>query len=73
MYVGETVHFRLLCAQTTTGTVFFITNESEPDVPVDFYVFQSDGITYAEGALKMNSIVSKYINHLSFFLPHCIY
>ncbi|KAL7554987.1 hypothetical protein ACHAWF_018604 [Thalassiosira exigua] len=54
MHAGETVHFRLLCAQTTTGSGIYIEDESG-DV-VDFWVFASDGISYSR-AVKHHLIV----------------
>jgi FtsP/CotA-like multicopper oxidase with cupredoxin domain len=44
MCVNETVHIRLLCAQTTTGSVLYILDET--DTLVTFWVFASDGISY---------------------------
>jgi hypothetical protein len=42
--VNEILHFRLLCAQTTTGSALYVFDEN--DVAIDFYVFASDGISY---------------------------
>lgn len=40
MCVGETVHFRLLCAQTTTGSAIYILDENDTVIP--FWVFASE-------------------------------
>jgi FtsP/CotA-like multicopper oxidase with cupredoxin domain len=40
----EAMHLRLICAQTTTGSVFYIVDGSGE--LVDIYVFASDGISY---------------------------
>jgi len=42
--VNETVHVRLLCAQTTTGSAIYILDENSEVVP--FHVFASDGVSY---------------------------
>lgn len=54
MYVGETVHIRLLCAQTTTGSGIYILDEDENMVP--FWIFASDGISYSK-AVQHESIL----------------
>jgi hypothetical protein len=50
MCVNETVHIRLLCAQTTTGSALYILDES--DALVTFWVFASDGISYSKAYEK---------------------
>ena len=54
MSVNETVHFQLLCAQTTTGAAFFIFDEN--DIHVPFWVFTADAISF-EKAYKKDSLV----------------
>eukprot|EP00804_Cyclotella_cryptica_P008292 CCRYP_016487-RD/>CCRYP_016487-RD protein AED:0.01 eAED:0.01 QI:664/1/1/1/0.75/0.6/5/477/495 len=54
MYVGETVHVRLLCAQTTTGSGIYILDEDDNMIP--FWVFASDGISYSH-AVQHESIL----------------
>jgi FtsP/CotA-like multicopper oxidase with cupredoxin domain len=54
MCVNETVHFRLLCAQTTTGSVLYI--QDEAGELGSFYVFASDGISYSK-AYEKNFLV----------------
>jgi FtsP/CotA-like multicopper oxidase with cupredoxin domain len=54
MCVNETVHFRLLCAQATTGSVLYI--QDEAGELGSFYVFASDGISYSK-AYEKNFLV----------------
>jgi FtsP/CotA-like multicopper oxidase with cupredoxin domain len=54
MTVNETVHFQLLCAQTTTGAAFFVLDENDNHVP--FWVFAADAISF-DKAYKKDSIV----------------
>eukprot|EP00584_Thalassiosira_punctigera_P012779 CAMPEP_0172548702 /NCGR_PEP_ID=MMETSP1067-20121228/17933_1 /TAXON_ID=265564 ORGANISM="Thalassiosira punctigera, Strain Tpunct2005C2" /NCGR_SAMPLE_ID=MMETSP1067 /ASSEMBLY_ACC=CAM_ASM_000444 /LENGTH=814 /DNA_ID=CAMNT_0013335957 /DNA_START=115 /DNA_END=2559 /DNA_ORIENTATION=+ len=54
MRAGETVHWRFLCAQTTTGSGIFFQDESGN--AVEFYVFASDGISYSH-AVKQTALV----------------
>lgn len=44
MEVQETMHLRVVCAQTTTGSIFYILDPYDGIVP--FSVFASDGISY---------------------------
>jgi FtsP/CotA-like multicopper oxidase with cupredoxin domain len=55
MCVNETVHFRLLCAQTITGSILYITDEVDTVVP--FWVFASDGISYQRAYEKQAIVV----------------
>jgi hypothetical protein len=55
MCVGETVHYRLLCAQTTTGSAIYILDENDSVIP--FWVFASDGIAYDKAYEKTVLVV----------------
>jgi FtsP/CotA-like multicopper oxidase with cupredoxin domain len=50
LLVNETVHLRMLCAQTTTGSAVYMLDESGAVVP--FHVFASDGISYGRAYEK---------------------
>ena len=56
MCVNETVHFRLLCAQTTTGSALYIfDNANNSSLPV--YGFASDGISYGTSPVARKAII----------------
>ena len=54
MCVNETVHLRLLCAQTTTGSALYILDGNDDVTP--FWVFASDGISYNQ-SYEMKALV----------------
>lgn len=54
MEIQETMHLRVICAQTTTGSLFYILDPFDGIVP--FSVFASDGISY-DKAYQKNIIV----------------
>jgi len=59
MAVNEVTHFRLLCAQTSTGSAVYLQWDTEPyesQNVIPFWVFASDGISY-EKAYKKDMIV----------------
>lgn len=53
--VNETVHIRLLCAQTTTGSALYILDEDNSVTP--FWVFASDGISYNQSYEKSAIVI----------------
>ena len=55
MCVNETVHFRLVCAQTTTGSGIYILDEDDDVKP--FHAFASDGISYSSAYEKQAVVV----------------
>jgi hypothetical protein len=55
MCINETVHFRLLCAQTITGSILYIMDEDNTTVP--FWVFASDGLSYQRPVEKQAILV----------------
>lgn len=50
MRVDETLHIGLACVQVTTGSGIYVLDESNKVVP--FFVFASDGISYAKPCVR---------------------
>jgi FtsP/CotA-like multicopper oxidase with cupredoxin domain len=48
--VHEIIHFRLLCAQTGTGSALYVLDKQDNVIP--FWVFASDGISYTKAYKK---------------------
>lgn len=55
MQVNETLHLKLVCAQATTGTAFYLLDDADAVVP--FFVFASDGISYDRAYEKRMVVV----------------
>lgn len=56
LQVGEALHLRLVCAQATTGSAVSFASEATGAV-LPFYVFASDGISYAQPVRKTLLVV----------------
>ena len=56
MCVNETVHFRLLCAQTTTGSALYIVDDADNST-VPAFGFASDGISYGTPPVERKAII----------------
>lgn len=55
MCVNETVHFRMICGQTTSGSAIYVLDENDTVIPV--FVFASDGISYGKAVEKSMIVV----------------